>query len=248
MDTHNQQRLAGKVALVTGAGRGIGRAIALALAEAGASLCCAARTLEQVRSTAGEIERRGGRAIAVPVDVADEASLSTCVQRCRSELGGIDLLVANAGVGGVHATVDRVDAADWRHTIDVNLTGAFLSVRAVVPAMVERGAGNIILVGSGAGRRAARGMSAYAASKAALAMLTRAFAQDLADRAILVNELIPGPVQTELLGERLAQAITREGVEWLKNPEDVVPLALFLATLPPNGPTGQSYSLCRREL
>lgn len=91
-------------------------------------------------------------------------------------------------------------------------------------------------------------MSANAASKAGLAMLTRVFAQDLADRSILVDELIPGPVQTELLDERFAKAVQRDGVEWLKQPQDVVPLAMFLATLPPRGPTGQSYSLCRREI
>lgn len=135
----NRKPLAGKVALVTGAGRGIGCAIALAFADAGASLCCAVCTRAQEQATADAIEHRGGRAIAVAVDVADEASFAACVQRCRSELGGIDLLVANAGVGGTHATVDRADATDWQHTIAVNLTGAFLSVRAAVPAMVERG-------------------------------------------------------------------------------------------------------------
>lgn len=240
--------LGGKVARITGAGRGIGRAIALAYADAGAAVCCAARTLDQVQDAATEIRARGGAALAATIDVADETSVAACVQRCAVELGGIDLLVANAGVSPAHATVDRLPPSDWSRTLAVNLTGAYLCVRAVVPEMVKRGGGNIVLIGSGNGRRATRGGAAYAAPKAGVGMLTRVFAQDLPDRAIVVNELIPGPAHTEMLGDQRADTLRSAGVEWVKRPEDVAPLALFLATLPLHGPTGQSYSLCRREI
>jgi 3-oxoacyl-[acyl-carrier protein] reductase len=240
--------LRGKVAFVTGAGRGIGRAIALAYADAGAAVCVAARTFEQVRDTTEAIAARRGVALALVVDVTDEASIADGVRACAAKFGGIDVLVANAGVSVRHATVDRIDPADWARSIAVNLTGVFLCVRAIVPEMVKRGGGHIVMIGSGNGRRAARGGAAYAASKAGAGMLTRVFAQDLADRAIVVNELIPGPVETELLGEKRAASLRSDNVEWVKRPEDVAPLALLLATLPLHGPTGQSFSLCRREI
>lgn len=246
--TERLQPLLGKVALITGAGRGIGRAIAQAYADAGATVCCAARTLDQVREVASEIETRGGRAIGVVVDVTDKTSLDNCAALCQEHFGGVDLLVVNAGSGGRRALVGNADVDDWRHTVEVNLVGAFLTVQTILPLMHLRGGGHIIMIGSGAGRRPAKGMSAYATSKAALWMLTRTLALELSDKRILVNELIPGPVRTDMLGDRGAEIVAHAGVEWLKTPEDVTPLAMFLATLPGEGPTGQSFSLCRRDI
>ncbi|MDR3096789.1 MAG: SDR family oxidoreductase [Paraburkholderia sp.] len=244
MQTQEQQ-LRGKVALVTGAGRGIGRAIALAYARHGAAVCCAARSLGQVEETAARIAAEGGRALAVSTDVADFASVERMVSETEQAFGGIDIVVINAGVGGGQQPVEASDPQTWRTTIEVNLIGAYHCAKAAMPALKRRGAGKIIAVGSGLGQRGVAGVSDYACSKAGLAMLTRVLAQELAPAGISVNQLIPGPVVTQMTGARMARD-TFAG-EWAKSPEDVVPLALFLAAQPEPGPSGQSFSLMRRD-
>lgn len=236
--------LSGKVAIVTGAGRGIGRAIALAYARHGAAVCCAARSLGEVQETAARIVAEGGRAIAVRTDVADFASVERMVDEAGQAFGGLDIVVINAGVGGGKQPIETSDPQTWRSTIEVNLVGAYHCARAAIPALKRRGAGKIVAVGSGLGQRAMAGVSDYACSKAGLWMLTRVLAQELAPHGISVNQLIPGPVVTQMTGE-MAQN-TFEG-EWAKAPEDVVPLAVFLATQPEPGPTGQNFSLMRRD-
>jgi 3-oxoacyl-[acyl-carrier protein] reductase len=136
----------------------------------------------------------------------------------------------------------------WRTTIEVNLLGAYYCAQAAIPALKQRGAGKIITVGSGIGHRGVPGSSAYACAKAGLWMLTRVLAQELWPSHISVNELIPGPVVTQRVDEPAAQRQSGLGQsEWVKTPEEVVPLALFLATQPAIGPTAQSFSLMRRD-
>lgn len=247
------RRLEGRVALVTGAGRGIGRAIAIGFAREGARVCCAARTAGEIDAVVGEIRSAGGEAAAVTVDVTDAASVEAMFAQCEQRLGAPGVVVVNAGASRPGAPVAGLDVDTWRAVLDVNLTGAFLTARAAVPRFGRLGGGHLIFVGSGAGRRAMPGNASYAVSKAGLWMLVRVLAQELLDAGVLVNELVPGPVRTTLLGERRADAIERgenpamRG-EWVKAPEDVVPLALFMATLPPQGPTGQAFALNRREL
>jgi 3-oxoacyl-[acyl-carrier protein] reductase len=239
-------RLDGKVAVVTGAGRGIGKAIALAYGRHGVAVGCLARTVAEIRATADEIVKAGGRALATPADVCDRQAVERAFDEASREFGGLDVVVINAGAHRGHALVDAGDPEGWRETIDTNLVGAYYCARAAIPHLKQRGAGKIITVGSGIGHRGVVGSSAYACSKAGLWMLTRVLAQELAPYHISVNELIPGPVDTSM-NPGGAGTSTLGASEWLKRPEDIVPLALFLAEQPDVGPTAQSFSLMRRD-
>ena len=245
----DERPLAGKVAIVTGAGRGIGRAVAIGYARAGAAVCCAARTSAEIDEAVQAIAHAGGEAIAVPTDVTRLESVRAMVDASADRYGGLDILVINAGIDGERKPVAECDIARWRETLDVNLIGAVNCAQAAIPYLKRRGAGKIITIGSGVGHRGFPGRSAYACSKAALWMLTRVLAQELVGFNISVNELIPGPVVTPM---SQSQAQHGQGVfgipgEWVKQPEDVVSTALFLASQPAIGPTAQSFSLMRRD-
>jgi 3-oxoacyl-[acyl-carrier protein] reductase len=245
----DETSLAGKVAIVTGAGRGIGRAIAIGFARAGAAVCCAARTSSEIDATVHAIAQAGGEAIAVPTDVTSPQSVRAMVDATADRYGGLDIVVINAGINGERKPVADSDIERWRETLEVNLIGALSCAHAAIPYLKRRGAGKIITMGSGIGHRGFAERSAYACSKAALWMLTRVLAQELLPFNISVNELIPGPVVTPM---SQSQAQHGQGVfgipgEWVKQPEDVVALALFLAAQPAIGPTAQSFSLMRRD-
>lgn len=248
--TTTQQPLAGKVAVITGAGRGIGRAIALAYAAAGAAVVCAARTTTEITATVAEIATQGGNGLAVPTDVTQQAAVVQLFQQSADHFGGVDIVVINAGINPDRRTVAESDPAAWRLTLETNLVAPYYCAKAALPYLKQRGAGKIILIGSGMGHRSGGGNSAYACSKAGLAMLMRVLAQEVWQDKISVNELIPGPVETSMT----TTADARQGVafttnsEWIKQPADVVPLALFLATQPAIGPTAQTFSLMRRDM
>jgi 3-oxoacyl-[acyl-carrier protein] reductase len=233
--------LAGKVAVITGAGRGIGRAIALAYAGAGASVVCSARNAREITETAAMIKEGGGRAIAHTADVGTYADVVALFENANESFGGIDIVVANAGVASDLLRIEDSDPAQWRKAIDINLTGAYHTAHAAIPHLRKRGCGKIIMVGSGQRNRPVPGFSAYSCSKAGLWMLTQSLAMELLEYNISVNELIPGPVRTAMTRD-----VPMPPGEWAKQPEDVTPLALFLATMPDAGPTAQSYSLMRR--
>lgn len=244
--------LSGQVALVVGAGRGIGRAIASAYARAGAVLVCAARTQSEIEEVAAEIRADQGQAAAVVTDVRERNSVDALFERAEAECGGVDIVVLCAGTTGPRVPLAEGSVEDWERTVQVNLQGAYYCMRAAVPRLQERGGGKILSVGSGIGHRGLPGYSAYAASKAGLWMLVRVLAEEVRGDGIAVNELVPGPVRTRL-ASRVAPPLPRgagdafEG-EWLKEPADVCELALFVAGLPNHGPTAQSFSLAGRAL
>ena len=242
--------LSGKVAIVTGAGRGIVKAISASYAAAGAAVCCVARTESDIARAAVQIRRDGGTATYVQSDVTDYDSVVHAFSAAVSEFGGVDIVVVNAGGNLDHSpNVESGSPERWTDTVQLNLVGAYHTVRAAIPHLKERGAGKIIAIGSGLGRRGRPGESAYASAKAGLSMLIRVLALELWQHNVSVNELIPGPVLTDRVAQYAHEpgSVFQDDSEWVKTPEDVVPLALFLATQPDKGPTGQTYSLMRRD-
>ena len=243
-------QLNGKVAIVTGAGRGIGKAIAIAYAAEGAAVGGAARTLSEIETTVSEITKAGGRAIAVQTDVTDLKSVECSFSEVVDKFGGLDILVVNAAKTYDHLPVADSDPESWLSTLSVSFVGAYYCTREAIPYLRKRGAGKIVTIGSGLGHHGRIATSAHACSKAALWMLTRVLAQELWHDNISVNELIPGPVLTESAARYASN--TQDSVfdvesEWLKRPEDVAPMAVFLATQPDRGPSARSFSLLRRD-
>jgi NAD(P)-dependent dehydrogenase (short-subunit alcohol dehydrogenase family) len=195
---NEQIDLTGQVAIVTGSGRGIVRAMALALAEAGAAVAVVARTEDQLAETVALIERAGGRALAISVDVTDQQAVEQMVREVGRQLGPVDLLVNNAGAGEPGGPLWEVDPDRWWHVLDVNLRGPFLCSRAILPSMIARRQGRIINTASGAGLKAMTYMSAYVISKTALIRLTENLAAETVEHGISVFAIHPGTVRTAM--------------------------------------------------
>ena len=238
-----QPLLAGQVAVITGAGRGIGRAIALAYAQAGATVVVSARTEDELKETVAMIETSGGKASLFVADVVDYSQMSALFEHAAAMHGGVDIVLVNAGVFGQARKLHESIPAEWRQTMEVNVIGVYNTVHAAIPHLRQRGAGKIIVTGSGTRHGAKIGRSDYAGAKSAVWTMVQVLALELHEFNISVNELIPGPVKTALT--RFGDVGFPPG-EWVKDPQDVVPLALFLAGQPECGPTAQSYSLMRR--
>lgn len=190
--------LNGRVALVTGASRGLGEGAARALAAAGAAVMLVARDGALVSSVADGIRAKGGRAEASACDVADYAAVERLVSETAKRLGRIDLLVNNAGVIEPIAEIANSDPEIWAQNITINLIGAYNVVRAVLPGMLAAGGGTIVNISSGAAHRPLEGWSAYCAGKAGLAMLTRAIALETAGKGIRVFGFSPGTIDTDM--------------------------------------------------
>ncbi len=243
-------QLTGKIALVTGSGRGIGRAIAIAFAREGADLVLAARTKEQLDAVAEDIRALGRRVLSAPVDVTDRAQVDAMAEKVRGEYGRLDILVNNAGGGIEPNRILDSDPDLWIADVAVNCISAYLVSRALLSLMIASGGGRVINVGSGLGHRPTARGSAYHVGKAGMWMLTQCMAEEVWEHNIAVNELIPGPVATHLTQGRMKVGGPPpfSPSEVVKAPEDVVPLALFLATQPDGGPTAQTFSLARRPI
>jgi NAD(P)-dependent dehydrogenase (short-subunit alcohol dehydrogenase family) len=248
-----------RVAIVTGAGTGIGRAIARSFATEGADLVLAGRRPEPLEETAGMVRSLGPRALVVPTDVTVEDDVRELVARAIEELGRVDILVNNAAIPGKDLSVANMTLADWDETIAVTLTGAMLCSReCLTRSMLARRAGSIVNVASTAGERGLAGKSHYSAAKAGLIRFTEALAREVGPQGIRANCIVPGPIATELLDryhqrlssargvayERVVEEESRQvALRRLIAPEEVAAAAVFLASEESSGITAQAIGV-----
>jgi 3-hydroxybutyrate dehydrogenase len=250
-------KLRGRVALVTGGGRGIGRAIALAFAAEGAKVAVTARTDAELREVVAAVHAQGGEAVALTADVADRATTQSLLGRVQEALGTVEILVNNAGVGSSAdpRPVAEYDDAFWDLSLAVNLTAPYLLCKAALPGMIARKWGRIINVASINGRVPSPHAAAYVASKHGLLGLTRALALEVAKDGVTVNAICPGPVRTAMNDKRVAYDAQRRGVSFEEQersmtllgrriePDEVAPLAVYLAGDDARMMTGQALNL-----
>jgi NAD(P)-dependent dehydrogenase (short-subunit alcohol dehydrogenase family) len=242
--------------LVTGGGRGIGRAIALKFAEPGSIVAIASRTRSELEATGAAIEQLGAKAMLLTVDVTDEASVAAAFKTMRESRGTLDVVVNNAGVGG-GKPIAETDTASWRRILDTNVWGTFLVTRQAVPLMSD--GGRVINISSVLGRFGVPGYTAYCASKHAVIGFTRALALELAGRRITVNAICPGWVETDMAKDGMAmgaaamgitveqfkeQAMSRVPIGRMIQPDEVASLVKFLASPATSAITGQTYNIC----
>ncbi|MEM7303023.1 MAG: SDR family oxidoreductase [Pseudomonadota bacterium] len=254
--------LAGKVAVVTGAGRGIGQAIAQRFAQSGADLAICARTQTELDETRVTIEEQGQRCLTGIVDLADPVSTKAfCDDVCRT-FGSVHILVNNAGAYLERGMVAESDPDQWWKTVEVNVRGPYMITRYLLESIEE--GGKILNFSSGKGLSAGANSASYHVSKAGLHMLTESLANELWPRKIDANNIVPGPVATstfsredpairsspEALLERYKDELPAGLPKWerVKHPNEIADLALWLASMPVGGPTGQTFSLARRPL
>ncbi len=238
-------RLTGKIAIVTGGGRGLGRAMALALAGEGATVVVAGRVSGALQDVVRAIEALGSSASAIATDVTDESSVNVLVDDVVRRYGAIDILINNAGVIVRKPTLETT-AAEWRHVLDVNLTGAYLCCVAAGRYMVPAKSGKIINLASTVGTRGRAEMAAYCASKAGIINLTRALAVEWAGAGVYVNAIAPGQFDTDMGAPILSSPSLRENtiaripLHRIGRPDEIGPLVVFLASSDSDMVTGET--------
>ncbi len=236
-----------KIAVVTGGAQGIGRALCLALADAGASIAVADIQDGPAQETAGLIETSGGRAAALHVDVTNDGSVREMMQACVAAFGGIDILVNNAGIFPIQA-LSAITPADWDRVMDINLKGTFLCSQAALESMRQRGGGRIINIASVSGLVGAVGFAHYAASKAGVIGFTKSLAREVAPMKITANAVAPGIIDTGTAlqvfpSQALEYYKTQVPLRRLGHPEDFTALVVFLASPAAAYITGQTYTV-----
>lgn len=243
--------MAERVALVTGAARGIGRGIALALAGDGHAVAVGDLLTDEAAAVAGEIEGSGGRAVAVELDVTDTVSVDEAVEQAAARLGPVEVLVNNAGWDELRPFLET-DEAFWRRVVEVNFMGCLRTTAAVLPGMVERGFGRIVNIGSDAGRVGSSQEAVYAGAKGGMIAFTKTIAREAARAGVTANTVCPGPTRTPLLesmaaeggGAKLVESLTRAvPMRRLGEPEDVAAAVAFLASDSAAFITGQTLSV-----
>ena len=235
-------KLRDKVAIVTGGGRGIGRATALLLAREGAAVVLAARSAAEIEAVAREVRELGAQALPVVTDVAQKDDIARLVQRTLEGFGRIDILVNNAGIGIPLRDVVDLGLDEWSRVLQINLTGPFLCAKAVLPSMIRQRAGNIINISSLGGQVGVAGNSAYGASKAGLLLFTRCLAAEVKRYGIDVNAVCPSGTDTQLLRE-MGRAGGRSN---LMRSEEIANTILFLVSPESSAVTGtaiEAYGL-----
>jgi NAD(P)-dependent dehydrogenase (short-subunit alcohol dehydrogenase family) len=257
MADEKQVPLAGRRAVVTGAGRGIGRCIALALADAGADVGITARSEAELEQVVGEIEARDRRGFAVACDVTDPQQVQTMATTLLGALNGIDILVNNAGNAGSHKFLNHPDEL-WHRMLAINLTSVYYVCKAFVPALVEQRHGRIITIASIASRVGERYIAAYTASKHGVLGLTRALAAEMLPYNVTVNAICPGYVDTPMTDQSVQNIIARTGMTQEKaraalentspqhrliEPEEVAAMAVYLSLDISKGITGQAINI-----
>jgi NAD(P)-dependent dehydrogenase (short-subunit alcohol dehydrogenase family) len=251
-------RLQGQTALVTGASQGLGKVIATEFAREGARVVLAARSRERLEGTAADIEAAGGAALVVPADLGDAAQIGALAQRIEAEFGALDAIVANSGIAGPTAELWNVTPPEWEETIRVNLTGTFLLLRALVPTMVRRGSGSVVVIGSTTGKRPMYGRTPYAATKLALVGLVRSLAVELGPVGVRANLISPGAVAGPRIEGVMREQAQAAGISYeqvhdeatkltplrrLIPPEDVAAAAVFLASDASASTTGEDINV-----
>jgi NAD(P)-dependent dehydrogenase (short-subunit alcohol dehydrogenase family) len=241
------KKLQGQVAIVTGAGRGIGAAVARRLAAGGAAVVLAARTEEEIEAVAADLRKGGSRAIAVTADVSDLAGVEEIVESALEQFDRVDILVNNAAVIWPLEEIVDVDPEEWAYNVMINLVGPFFMVRNVLPIMLDQGYGRILNLSSGASTTPMLGASAYCTAKAGLDMFTRTLALELQDSKVRVNLLYPGHVDTSMQEDIRSVDTTDTRLDntyfhelhargGLRTPESIADLAYWLV-----GPWSRTY-------
>jgi meso-butanediol dehydrogenase / (S,S)-butanediol dehydrogenase / diacetyl reductase len=252
-------QLVGKVAIITGGGRGIGGAIARRLAAEGVAVLVAARTRNEIEQVAAEIHAAGQKAAAIPADVSNEAECRMIVDEAHKQLGSVDILVNNAGILGPVKPVEEIEPGEWDEVLAVNLRGPFLLSRLVLPEMYARSSGAILNISSVGAKVPYPWTGPYAASKAGLVGLTRTLAAEAARKGVRVNAICPGPVpETKMsrnLGKALAQRLHADPEKLFQNylegilqgkpqtAEQIAEAALFLVSPQASAITGQTLNV-----
>ena len=239
--------LSGKVAFVTGGGSGIGEACSLMLAKQGAAVAVVDLKMEVAQRVADVITAQGGKAIALVADVADEAQVAKAVTETVSKLGGLNIAVNNAGIGGDQAPTADQSVAGWRKVLSINLDGVFYCMRNQIPAMLKSGGGSIVNIASILGQVGFANSSGYVAAKHGVVGLTRASALEYATQGIRVNAVGPGFINTPLLGalpkEALEPIAQMHAVKRLGESDEVAALVTFLASDEASFMTGNYYAV-----
>ncbi len=252
-------KLEGKVGIVTGGGYGIGKAIALAFAQEGADVVLAARSVEKMEEVASEIRGMGRKALVCATDVTNHGQIKGMVEATVKEFGKVDVLINNSGIDGPTSAVVELDPDDWRETLDVNLTGAFLCSQEVLKHMIPARSGSIVNIGSIAGRMAYSFRSPYAASKWGMIGFSHSMALEVGENNVRVNVLMPGATDGERMERVLENRAKATGSTYDEvkkfftdqialhrtvSPEEVSAAVVFLSSDEASGITGQAFNVC----